>query len=119
MVTSGAVEAIVLVLEAIIAPGTRVVLENPIDGSYAPLLHLLGAEVTPYELSATNSYEYDFERLEALVRDSRAEFVSSEPVQQPDRSRARECLLARRPSRAERSYRLQGGVRRGLPPCDP
>ncbi len=83
MVTSGAVEAIVLVLEAIVEPGTRVVLENPIYGSYAPLLHLLGAEVTPYELSSANGYEYDFERLEELVRESRAELVIVNPYSNP------------------------------------
>ena len=83
IVTSGAVEAIALTLEALVEPGTRVVLESPIYGSYEPLLRLLGAEVTCYELAAGDAYEYDFERLEKLVRDSRSEFMVVNPYNNP------------------------------------
>ncbi|MGO9335694.1 MAG: pyridoxal phosphate-dependent aminotransferase [Acidimicrobiales bacterium] len=83
MVTSGAVEAIALTLEALIEPGDRVVLESPIYGSYGPLLHLLGAEVTRYELAAADAYEYDFERLEEVVRASRSEFLVVNPYNNP------------------------------------
>jgi aspartate/methionine/tyrosine aminotransferase len=83
VVTSGAVEAITLVLEALVEPGTRVVLESPIYGSYEPLLHLLGAEVTLYELVADNAYDYDFDRLEQLVRSTNSELLIVNPYNNP------------------------------------
>ncbi len=43
-------------------------LESPIYGSYEPLLHLLGAEVTRYELGEGGAYGYDFERLALIFR---------------------------------------------------
>lgn len=83
IVTNGAVEAIAIGLAALVEPGTRVVLENPIYGSYEPLLHLLGAEVTRYELAAGEAFEYDFDRLEALVASSRSELVTVNPYNNP------------------------------------
>ena len=83
IVTNGAVEAIAIGLAALVEPGTRVVLENPIYGSYEPLLRLLGAEVTLYELAAGESFEYDFGRLEALVASSRSELVIVNPYNNP------------------------------------
>ncbi len=83
IVTNGAVESIALALAALVEPGTRVVLEDPIYGSYEPLLNLLGAEVTRYELAAEDAFEYDFGRLEALVRDRRSELVIVNPYNNP------------------------------------
>ena len=119
VVTSGATEAVLLVLEAIIDRGARVVIESPLYGIYEPLLHLLGAEVTRYELAARDGFEYDFDRLEQLVRTSRRGVVDREPVQQPDRTRTGECLLARHPCRAVSSCRLSGDKRRRVPLRDP
>ncbi len=83
IVTSGAVEAIALTLAALVEPGTRVVLESPIYGSYEPLLRRLGAEVTRYELSESDGYCYDFDRLERLVREQRAELLVVNPYNNP------------------------------------
>jgi len=83
VVTSGATEAVLLVLEAIIDRGARVVIESPLYGIYEPLLHLLGAEVTRYELAARDGFEYDFGRLEQLVQTSRAELLIVNPYNNP------------------------------------
>lgn len=83
IVTNGAVESIALSLAALAEPGTRVVLEDPIYGSYEPILRLLGADVVRYELDADNAYEYDFDRLDALVRDTCSELVIVNPFNNP------------------------------------
>ena len=83
IVTNGAVESIAITLAALVEPGTRVVLEDPIYGSYGPLLNLLGAEVTRYELAADNAYGYDFARLEELVRAKRSQVVIVNPYNNP------------------------------------
>jgi aspartate/methionine/tyrosine aminotransferase len=83
IVTSGGVEAIMLTLEALIRPGTSVVMETPIYGSYEPLLRLLGAQITYYELAEDDAYEYDLERLERLVLDNRAELLVVNPYNNP------------------------------------
>lgn len=83
VVTAGATEAILLGLEATVNPGARVVVESPLYGIYEPLLQLLGAEVTRYELRRSDAYEYDLERLEELVRTTRAELVVINPYNNP------------------------------------
>ena len=83
MVTSGAVEAITVCLVALVGRGTRVVLETPIYGSYEPLLRRLGAEVTTYELSRADSYEYDTGRLADLLEETRAELLVVNPFNNP------------------------------------
>lgn len=83
VVTSGATEAILLALEAIVDTGTRVVVEHPLYGIYEPLLELLGADVVRYELRAEDRFEYDFPRLDRLVRDHRAELLIVNPYNNP------------------------------------
>ena len=83
VVTSGATEAILLTLEAVIDSGTRVVVEHPLYGIYEPLIELLGAEVVRYELRAADGYDYDFANLEDLVRSHRAELMIINPYNNP------------------------------------
>ena len=83
VVTSGATEAILLTLEAVIDAGTRVVVEYPLYGIYEPLLELLGAEIVRCELRAADGYDYDFASLEHLVRAHRAELMIVNPYNNP------------------------------------
>lgn len=83
VVTSGATEAILLALEAVVDPGDRVVIEHPVYGIYEPLLRLLGAEVIRYELTQENRFDYDFARFGDLLRRLQPSLVIVNPYNNP------------------------------------
>jgi aspartate/methionine/tyrosine aminotransferase len=83
VVTSGATEAILLALEAVVDSGTAVIVEHPLYGIYEPLLELLGARIVRYELQTSDRYEYDFSLLERLIRTHKAEMIIVNPYNNP------------------------------------
>src|SRR5918997_1510560 len=67
VVTQGGIQALYLVLRALLEPGDEVLLPDPAWPNYRMIAHLLGARVLPYPLLAGGGFLPRLEDLERLV----------------------------------------------------
>lgn len=67
VVTQGGIQALYLVLRALLEPGDEVLLPDPAWPNYCMIAHLLGARVLPYPLVAEGGFLPRLEDLERLV----------------------------------------------------
>ncbi len=83
VVTSGALEAILLTLLCTLERAERVLVETPIYGAYGPLLDMVGADVRPFELRPRDGYGYDPERFGTALRTLQPSVVIINPFNNP------------------------------------
>lgn len=82
-ITTGASEAILLLLWTLVRDGDAVILPEPFYGSYETLMHARGAELRRLHLRSESDFRIDPEEIRALMADGKVRLVVLNPFQNP------------------------------------
>ena len=93
-ITSGAVNAIMLALAAVVQPGAEVLIPDPGWPNYRSAVTLVGGRCIPYPMNRRNEFKLDIEALERLITPATVAILVNSPSNPTGTVLSRDEVLA-------------------------